>query len=317
MPESPHSAEEFTALPQANTSLSRFLAPRFWPVWFGLAVLRLSSVLPHAAQMRVGAALGRALLKLQKHRRAIADTNLRQAFAQQDESEHQRLLTAHFESLGRALLETGFTWWGAPRRMRSLYEVEGMEHLRRALARGRGVILLAGHFTTIEIGSRLLLLEVPFHAMYRRFGNPLFEEVMRRRRQFLADKAIPKDNVRQMIRSLRAGNGVLYMPDQAHSGSGSVMAPFFGIDAPTHTGAARLAAVTGAAVVPFFPMRQADGKGYRLVIEPPLADFPSGNEREDAARINAVIEAQVRQAPEQYLWVHRRFKGALDYSARS
>ncbi len=276
-------------------------------------MMRLSSALPHSLQMVVGAALGRTLQRLQRKRRQIAQANLAGVFPELDGPERQRLLVAHFESLGRALLETGFTWWGSPRRMQSLYRVEGLQFLKSALAEGKGVILLAGHFTTIEIGSRLLLREAPFHAMYRRFGNPLFEEVMRRRRQHLAGKAIPKDNVRQMIRSLREGHGVLYMPDQAHQGPGSVQAPFFGLDAPTHTGAARLAGVTGARVVPFFPMREADGRHYRLIIQPPLVDFPSGNEQRDAARINAVIEQQVRQAPEQYLWVHRRFKGTLDY----
>ena len=299
---------------KTSTALTQFASPGYWPVWAGLALMRLSSSLPHSLQMTAGATLGRMLLRVQRKRRQIAEANLEAAFPELGSTARRQLLSSHFESVGQGLLETGFTWWGSPRRMQSLYRVEGLSFLKSALAEGKGVILLAGHFTTIEIGSRLLLLEAPFHAMYRRFGNPLFEEVMRRRRQHLAGKAIPKDNVRQMVRSLRDGHGVLYMPDQAHQGPGSVNATFFGLDAPTHTGAARLADVTGARVVPFFPMREADGKHYRLVIQPPLEDFPSGDEKTDAARINAVIERQVRQAPEQYLWVHRRFKGTLDYS---
>jgi len=145
--------------------------------------------------------------------------------------------------------------------------------------------------------------------MYRRFENPMFEEVMRRKRLRHVSHVIKRGDFRGMLRQLKKNKAVLYMPDQAYVRSNSVSVPFFNIPAPTSTGTSRLVARTRARVVPFLPVRRPDGRGYDLYLEPALDDFPTDDAAADAARLNALFEVQARRAPEQYLWIHRRFKG--------
>ena len=170
------------------------------------------------------------------------------------------------------------------------------------------MILLSAHFTSLEIGGRLLALRAPFHVLYREHKNPVFESVMRRARERHFEKAIPREDMRGLLRSLKENRAVWYAPDQNYGGEHSVYVPFFGVPAATITTTSRIARISGAAVVPFFPRRLGHGRGYRLILHPPLEDFPGEDPAADAARINRLIEAEIRKAPEQYLWVHRRFK---------
>lgn len=290
-----------------DQSFLHFLGPRFWPTWLGLAVMRVLVLLPLAMQLALGRALGRLAMRLLRRRRNIASINLALCFPELSARQQQALLRAHFESLGQGVFETAFTWWAPERRLAGLALVEGLEHLVAARAAGHGVILLSAHFTTLEIGCRLLLQFEPFHPMYRRHENPLFEKVMRASRQRLSDNPIRRDDVRGLLRSLRDGHAVWYAPDQAHRGKSAADVPFFGIPASTNLATTRLAQASKAPVLPFFSLRTQDGR-YRLIIKPALDNFPGESAERDAARINAIIEQTVREAPEQYLWVHRRFK---------
>ncbi len=199
-------------------------------------------------------------------------------------------------------------WWGSENKLRGITRLVGIEHLENALKRGKGVILLSAHFTTLELGGRLLAMHTPFHVLYRQHKNPLFETVMRNSRQRRFEKAIARDNMRELLSSLKSGMPVWYAPDQNHGGSQSVFAPFFGVAASTLTTPSRIANISGAAVVPFYPSRLEDGSGYQLTLHPALEDFPSDDLTQDATRLNALLESVVREMPEQYLWVHRRFK---------
>ncbi len=291
-----------------NTPLYRFWAPKYWHVWLGLAAMRLVSMLPHAMQRGIGHIAGVLSFRLVGSRRRVAEENIAKCFPELDSQEQKTLVRRHFDALGLSLIHMAGVWFSPVHKTPRIVSLNGLEHLERAATRGRGVILLMPHVTSTEMGARLLLTRFQFHAVYRRFENPLFQEVMHRRRTVLARKAIPKDNIREMIRSLRTGHAVLYMPDQAYRRKGSIQAPFFSYPAPTNPGTARLARMTDAPVVMFFPYWDWEEKGYRLELFPPLAGFPSSNPENDAARINAAIEALVRRAPEQYLWVHQRFK---------
>lgn len=268
----------------------------------------LLAQLPFRAQMFIGARLGDLLRWLAPRRRRIAETNLRLCFPGRNPAERARLIKAHFRSMGMGSVETAMSWWTPERRLRHLVRIEGLEHLTHALEQGRGVILLSGHFTSLEIGGRLLSLFAPFHVLYRQHKNPLFEAVMRRARERHFDKAIPRDDMRGMIRSLKDNMPVWYAPDQDYGREKSVFAPFFGIPAATITATSRLAKASGAAVVPFFQTRLPDGGGYILRLYPALQGFPGQDAVEDARRVNRIIEEQILAMPEQYLWVHRRFK---------
>lgn len=286
-----------------------FLNPKYWPMWIALGTMWCVAHMPYRLQSFIGRTIGRALRLSLKDRRAIARINLGLCFPELSDSQRKTLLKRHFESLGMGMVETAMCWWTPAKRLHPLVQVDGLENLQQALARGKGVILLSAHFTTTEIGARLLHLFVPFHASYRKHNNPLFETVMRRAREAHCQTAIPRGDIRAFLRSLKQNVPIWYAPDQNYSPRHNIVfAPFFGVPAATVTATARLAQMSGAPVVPFFPQRCDDGSGYRLCILPALEDFPSGDIAADTARINRIIEDAVRQVPAQYLWVHRRFK---------
>ncbi len=264
---------------------------------------------PFRFQLIVGRMLGIASRVLLKRRRAIAWTNLSLCFPELSNTERLTLLRDHFESLGMGVVETAMCWWTPAKQLYSLAHVDGLENLQQALERGKGVILLSAHFTTTEIGARLLHLYIPFHASYRKHNNPLFETIMRRARENHCQTAIPRGDIRAFLRSLKQNVPVWYAPDQNHSRRHSIVfAPFFGIPAATITATTRLAQISGASVVPYFPRRLPGGNGYQINILPALEDFPGTDMERDTVRINKMIEDAVRKAPAQYLWVHRRFK---------
>jgi KDO2-lipid IV(A) lauroyltransferase len=277
-------------------------------MWSALGLLRCAVALPYRWQLTLGAALGRLLFYVLPSRRRVALTNLQLAFPELDPAAREKLVRRVFRSTGISLFESGLSWWGARSRLERLCHVEGLHHLERALAAGNGVILLSGHMTCLEIGGRLLSLHQPFQVMYKRQGDPLFEAVLKRSRERHYRRAVQRHDVRGMLRGLKANMVCWYAPDQDFGRKNAVFAPFFGIPTATVTATSRFAAMSGAAVVPFFPRRREDGSGYDLTILPALENFPSGDEQADTARINATIEAAVRRAPDQYLWVHRRFR---------
>jgi len=204
--------------------------------------------------------------------------------------------------------ETGMCWWWSKKRLDSLAHIEGLEYLQDALQKGKGAILLSAHFTTLEIGATLLSIQVPLTAMYRKHKNPLFNAVIKHARERHALQAIVRKDVRAMLRSLKQGIPVWYAPDQDFGRTELVYVPFFGIPTATITATSRFAKMSGAPVIPFFQHRRRDGSGYDLKLSPPLKNFPSEDDVADAERINGIIEDEVRQCPEEYLWLHRRFK---------
>ena len=290
------------------------LAPRYWPTAFGLALLRLFEPLPYPLLVGLGAALGTVLRRLPVRFVRNARRNLELCLPELAPDVRERLLAAHFRSLGISLFETAIAWWSSDARVRRLTELEGVEHLERALRAGNGAILLSAHFTTLEIGARALCARLPMSVMYRPTRNALLGYFLGRNRRRRARRAIPRDDIRTLISTLGANEPVWYAPDQSYRKKGAEMVPFFGIPAATNIATSRLARMTGAAVLPYFPERLPGARGYRMVIQPPFEGFPSDDRVADAARFNALIEAHVRHVPEQYLWIHRRFKGlSADY----
>jgi len=293
-----------------DTPLTRFIAPRYWPVWLGLGLLRACLFLPFPVRLAVGRSVGRLFMGLSRHRRRIARRNLEMCFPELDPARRADLLSEHFESLGMALIETAMCWWSPDEEVRGLVRVEGIEHLNEAMSQGRGAIMLTGHFTTLDLGGRFVTLLAPVAAVYRPHGNRLFDEVVKRGRERSARETIPKQDVRGIVRALKRNRAVYFAPDQSHRRRHSAVVPFFGVPAPTNTATSALAKLSGAPVVPFFPVRLPGAAGYRLVILPPMEDFPGDSPAADAARINRLLEARIREHPAQYLWVHRRFKPA-------
>jgi KDO2-lipid IV(A) lauroyltransferase len=291
----------------ANLPACLFL-PRHWPTWLMLGSLWCVTRLPYAWQLATGRSIGQLALRLGRRRRRIAATNLKLCFPEATDTQRQQLLSEHFVSLGIALVEFALSWWGSDAKLEPLAEIQGLEHLQSALQEGNGVILLSAHFTTLEIGGRLLARHTPFHVLYREHKNPVIGHVMGKARTRLYGKAIPRGDMNSLRKSLKENRAVWYAPDQDHGTANSVFVPFFGIPAATLTTTSRIAAISGARVVPFFQRRLPGSHGYALELLPALEDFPGDDVASDTARIVQLIEARVRQQPEQYLWAHRRFK---------
>lgn len=293
---------------------ARFLHPRFWLLWLGLGLLWLLVQLPYVCLLWLGRGLGALMFHLAGSRRRIARRNLELCFPELSEARREQLLRENFASTGIAFFEMAMSWWWPRQRLARLARIEGLEHLQRAQAEGQGVILMAFHFTTLEIGAALLGQRQTIDGMYREHSNPVFDYVQRRgRERHNADAtAIEREDIRAMLRVLRAGRAIWYAPDQDYGRKQSLFAPLFGIPAATVTATTKFARLGKARVVPFSQSRLADGSGYRLVIHPPLEDFPGESEEADCRRINQLVEQAIRQQPEQYLWAHRRFKTRPD-----
>jgi Kdo2-lipid IVA lauroyltransferase/acyltransferase len=290
-----------------------FLAPRYWATWVGLGVLRTLEMLPYPVQRRVGSALGGLIRLLPLAYVRIARRNIDLCMPELSAAERSALVDRHFQSLGMALCETANTWWSSNRRVEALAEVRGLENLQAALAKGRGAIMIGGHFTTIEIATRILGTVVPLNVVYRPTKNQLLSQTMVT--GFARNgKPIAHDDIRTMVRALKKNEAVWYAPDQSYRNKGAAMVKFFGIPAATTTATSRLARISGAAVLTYFPERLPGNAGYRVMIGPALENFPGTDAIDDAEHFNRLLEAQIRRVPEQYLWMHRRFKGlAADY----
>jgi KDO2-lipid IV(A) lauroyltransferase len=287
----------------------RLFAPRYWPTWAGLGLLRLLALLPFPALLASGRALGAVLRHLPLRFVRTARRNIELCFPELDERGREQLLNEHFKSLGMALMEVPLAWWITPKQLEKIVRIQGAEHLHAALARGNGVILLTAHFTSLELAGRTLLAIAPVKFLYRPTKNEVLAYALERFRTGYGGRPIPKDDIRAFISALRRNECVWYAPDQSYRKKGAEMVPLFGIPAATNTLTSRLARTTGAAVLPYFLQRLPGSRGYLATIHPPLENFPSESPVSDTARFNRMIEAQVRVAPEQYLWIHRRFKG--------
>jgi len=240
-------------------------------------------------------------------RKQIAVRNIELCFPELDQVEQQQLVKDTLQTMGMMTIETALSWWASDKQLESRVRYEGLEHLEQALAKGKGVILLTGHFTSMELGGRLIMLKTPCHVMFHQMKNPLFNAVMMRARTFHSEGIVLRDDPKAMIRALRKNKVVWYAPDQDFGRKTSVFAKFFGVNAATIPATSRIVKISGAAVVPFAPRREQDGS-YTLSLGKALTEFPSGDDVVDAQRINDIIETEIRQSPAQYLWVHRRFK---------
>jgi len=293
---------------------SRLLAPRYWPTWAGIGLLRLIALLPFSCIVPLGRALGALLRHLPLGFINTARRNIELCLPELDAAARERLLREHFASLGIALLEIPFAWWSRPERLVPITRIEGREHLAAARARGRGVILLTAHFTTMEMAGRTLAGITKVGFLYRPTKNEVLAYALERFRCGYGGRGIARDDIRAFIGALKANECVWYAPDQSYRKKGAQMVPMFGIPAATNTLTSRIAGMTGAAVLPYFLRRLPGTQGYLATIHPAFDAFPSDNAVSDTLRFNRMIEAQVRLAPEQYLWIHRRFKGlSQDY----
>lgn len=290
-------------------ALYTYVAPRYWPRWLGLGLLRAVCCLPHKAALAVGRAVGLATHATAHKRRAIVRRNLELCFPDMSRAGRDALARRHFEALGMSLVESGLGRWASDDRLSAITKLDDVTPILDAINNGRGVILLSAHFTTLEISGRILKLQIPpFDAVYRKNRSKFTTELLRSGRERSAARTIEKRDIRAMVRSLREGRAVWYAPDQSYRRKGAEVIPFFGIPSMNTTATSTLARLGDAVVIPFFPERLPDGS-YHMHVLPPLDNFPSDDLVADTARYIEVLEEHIRRCPEQYFWLHRKFKG--------
>ena len=287
------------------------LGPRQWPAWLGIGLAAALARLPWPLQRALGSALGRVLPVLVPERRRIAARNLALCFPELDEKQRAALLRQSFVALGIGLFEFARAWWGGVAPMRKGLQVEGLEHLEAARAGGRGVIVVSGHFTTLEMAARLMCDYAPLAGMYRPHDQGAMEWAVKRGRLRYASAMFTREELRPALKHLKQGGLLWFAPDQDTRRGDSVFVPFFNRPAYSLTSTHQLARLSGAAVIAFSHVRRDDG-GYTLKLSPAFTDFPTSDATADTARVMAAIEAMVRDAPSQYLWIHRRFKRQPD-----
>lgn len=285
------------------------LHPRHWPTGFGLALLWSLSWLPLPLLALLGRGLGMLLYALHAPRRRVVRINIERCFPELPHRRVRQLVRRHFRAFGQTLLDVAIAWWGSSRRLRRTVRLCNRSHYDDARRAGRNVILLAPHFLGLEIGGIRLSLEAPLYSVFRHPDNAVVRAAMWRGRTRFGLRLVEHHRpLTALVRAVKSGVPLYYLPDQDAGRRHSVFVPFFGIPAATFTALARLAYMTDAVVIPCATYQREWGRGYDVVFQPPLADFPSGQAAADAARMNAEIERAVRLHPEQYFWLHKRFK---------
>ena len=298
--------------------LKLILNPLFWPTWLFLGLLRIIVLLPLTWIEKIGSAIGILFYYLRPDRVKVAHINLGIAFPEKTDNEIELFCRQNFKQLGIGTLEVGLAWWRQNKLIKDS-RIIGLEHLQTALEKNNGVILLTSHFTCLEVGGHILSNSVPLEAVYKPARNKLFDYFMYKKRDAHLTKIISNDSPRRIISALKKNHVVWYAPDQNLRGKDMVFASFFNKQATAITAPSRLAKATNAALVPYWIKRDKDEQTgkliYKIIIQPEIENFPSDDLQADAAKINAINEALVRENPSQYLWVHKRYKTRPDGEA--
>jgi KDO2-lipid IV(A) lauroyltransferase len=274
----------------------------------GIFLVWLLHFLPLALLAPLGQGLGMLLYALGRERRRVARINLRLCFPDLAENERERLLRRHFRAFGRSVFERGYLWWSSAERIQRIVRMEGVEHWQAV--KGRPVIWFAPHFIGLDMGGSRLSIEASAASMYSAQKNPVFDRLLLRgRTRFNRQRLLSRqDGVREVVKVIREGVPFYYLPDMDFGARDSIFVPFFNVPAATITGLSRMARMGRAVVLPVITRQLPGGQGYVLRFYPAWENFPTDDVEADTRRMNEFIEARVREMPEQYLWLHKRFK---------
>ncbi len=273
----------------------------------GLLVLRVLAKCPLSWSLGIGKFLGLIVYIVFPYRKQVALTNLRLCYPDMPEKDRVRLVREHYKAMGMGIFELGAAWYKDPADVYKISEVTGLENLEAVARSGRGALLMTAHFTTLEIVGRIILGKYKISCLYREPDQPVIGRAMSRIRATEMRNVIHQDNIKEMIRALRRGEMIWYTPDQGKRIKYSEVLPFFGVPAVTNTATSRIARLGRAAIVPFVGYRLPNG-AYRVEFLPELENLPSKDPEADSIIFNKVIEDLISRAPEQYFWLHKRFK---------
>ncbi|RLA04886.1 MAG: lipid A biosynthesis acyltransferase [Gammaproteobacteria bacterium] len=268
--------------------------------------------LPRPVQYWLGALFGKLLYRVAKRRRHITEVNIKLCYAELSPEQQQIMVKKVFEENAIGLIETAVSWFRDPAYSRKRLTVEGLEHLNQAKSLGRGVLLVGAHYTTLDMGGVLITDVSELDVMYMPNKNPFVDRLIKRSRERYCDRVIDRKNIRGVYKSLKDGHVFWYSPDQDYGKKSSVFAPFFGINAASVKFTTKFANINNSPVVILSHHRKPDNSGYIVRFSKALEGYPTGDDVADATLINQKLEAEIRKCPEQYMWVHRRFKTRPD-----
>ncbi|MFT5755982.1 MAG: KDO2-lipid IV(A) lauroyltransferase [Alteromonadaceae bacterium] len=293
---------------QPNFKLS-FLLPKYWLTWLGVIILYSISWLPYKLQLMLGRLIGRLLYLIGSSRKKVALKNLELCFPQMSTEKRLYMLKRNFENTGIALLETGMGWWWPNWRVKRKITFKGLEHVEKAQQEGKGILLLTMHYLSVEISCRAIGYGQPMVVFYRPHNNQLMEFFQFRGRGRSNKYMLGKRDVKGLMKALKDGESCVYLPDQDYGRNRSLFVPFFAVkDAATTTGTLIFARQKNAVSIMLTPTRNEDGSGYTIEFSPVLENFPTGDDEQDLIRVNQELEKEILKKPEQYMWLHRRFK---------
>ncbi len=277
-------------------------------VRLGVFILWLIHFLPFRVIVVIGDAVGLLLYLLAAERRKVGAINLKLCFPGMSDEVRKKLLRDHFMMFGRSLIERGILWWSSAERICSLIRVEGVEHFEAV--KDKPAILLTPHFVGMDIGGQWVAQHTDTVCMYANQKNPYFTELLLKKRTRFRNQRLysRQQGLRPILKGMREGMPFIYPPDQDQGVKDGAFIPFFGVSAATMTSVPRIAKMTGAKVVPGITRVLSGCKGYVLTFFPAWENYPSGDDIADTRRMNEFIEQRVREMPEQYFWLHKRFK---------
>ena len=284
----------------------KYYHPKFFPTWVLIGLMKIGTKLPFKLQVLLGKIMGKLLYHLLKDLKRVALINISRCFPNKDKEQVEDLAKQHFEAIGISVFETANAYFGTDKKIAKLLSIENEQYFTQAQAQGRSIILLAAHFMPLMLGSRALLLKHNIANIYRPQNNQLFDQVMHDGFVKHGAVMIKTKDTRTMLKAVKNALPIWYAPDQDLGVHNSVFAPFFNIQTATVSATARLAKGENTVVVPYFFRRTEDG--YQMSFEPPIENYPDADEAISAGITNQILERQILQAPEQYLWIHKRFK---------
>ncbi len=288
--------------------IRKIYAPSVWPTWILVGLAWLVARLPVAWVFALGKFTGNLMYRIARPRRLVTQTNIARCFPELSAEEQDTMAREVFRQVSIGALELMIPWLNPGKDLSARFTISGREHLDAAIAQGRGVILVGGHYAVMDVISAPLAACGEIDLMYRFNKNPVWEwlQVSGRKRYF--EHVIEREDIRQIMRRLKQGRVIWYAADQDYGRKHSVFAPFFGVQAATIVATSRFARLNNSPVLLLRQTRDTENRRWQLTFSPIVEDFPSGDDETDAQRMNALLEAEIRHHPEQYLWLHKRFK---------
>ncbi len=271
-----------------------------------VALLWLLHWLPLPVLRALGWGLGRLLYIFGRERRNVALTNLRLCFPEQSEAEREALAKRHFIAFARAVLDRTLGWWASKERLERVIRIEGVENLTDP--EGRPAILLSPHFVGLDAGGTRISMHIVGCSVFSKQKNPVLNRLLYEGRRRFNDAVLlsRQDGMRKIVKAMKDGHQFYYLPDMDFGPKESIFVPFFGVQAATIPALSRLVRLTGARVVACITRQVPDG--YEVEVMPPWDNFPGESVEADTEYMNRFIESQVLRMPEQYFWLHKRFK---------